>query len=115
MRNRFMKRTILLMIAFVVFGCANHREARRKSVQLYPGLAQREVVNLFGMPSKAEGNPDEGSPSGDYAEHREGSGSLSHFQHRTEDELVWEYENIDLKIAFRHAQAGWVVKTWSID
>jgi hypothetical protein len=37
------------------------------------------------------------------------------FQHRPEDELVWEYENIDLKIAFRHAQAGWVVKTWSID
>jgi hypothetical protein len=115
MLNRFMKRTILLMIAVVVCGCANHREARRKSVQLYPGLAQREVVNLFGMPSKAEGNPDEGSPSGDYAEHREGSGSISHFQHRTEDELVWEYENIDLKIAFRHAQAGWVVKTWSID
>ena len=23
-----------------------------------------------------------------------------YFQHRTEDELVWEYENIDLKIAF---------------
>jgi hypothetical protein len=110
-----MKRTILLMIAFVAFGCANHREARRKSVQLYPGLAQREVVNLFGMPSKAEGNPDEGNSSGDYAEHREGSRSISHFQHRTEDELVWEYENIDLKIAFRHAQAGWVVKTWSID
>jgi hypothetical protein len=105
-----MKRTILLMIAFVVFGCANHREARRKSVQLYPGLAQREVVNLFGMPSKAEGNL-----SGDYAERQEGAGSISHFQHRTEDELVWEYENIDLKIAFRHAQAGWVVKTWSID
>ena len=55
-----MKRTILLMIAVVVCGCANHREARRKSVQLYPGLPQREVVNLFGMPSKAEGNPDEG-------------------------------------------------------
>ena len=52
------------MIAFVVFGCANHREARRKSVQLYPGLAQREVVNLFGMPSKAEGNPDEGKRPG---------------------------------------------------
>ena len=43
------------MIAVVVFGCANHREARRKSVQLYPGLPQREVVTLFGMPSKAEG------------------------------------------------------------
>jgi hypothetical protein len=55
------------MIAVVVCGCANHREARRKSVQLYPGLAQREVVNLFGMPSKAEGNPDDGNPSGDYA------------------------------------------------
>ena len=56
-----MKRTILLMIAVVVFGCANHREARRKSVQLYPGLPQREVVGLFGMPNKAEGNPDEGT------------------------------------------------------
>ncbi len=54
------KRTILLMIAVVAFGCANHREARRKSVQLYPGLPQREVVNLFGMPSKVEGRPDEG-------------------------------------------------------
>ena len=95
MPNRFMKRTILMMIAVVVFGCANHREARRKSVQLYPGLPQREVVSLFGMPNKAEGNPDEGNPSGDY--------------------LVWEYDNIDLEITFRHTQAGWVVKTWSID
>ena len=86
-----MKRSILLMIAVVVCGCAN----RRKSVQLYPGLPQREVVSLYGMPSKAEGNPDEGNPSGDYNEHHETSGSKSNFQHRTEDELVWEYENID--------------------
>src|SRR5215472_4699344 len=105
-----MKRSILLMIAVVVCGCANHREARRKSVQLYPGLPQREVVSLYGMPSKAEGNP-----PGDYYDHQEGSGGKSDFQHRTEDELVWEYEKIDLKIAFRHTQAGWVVKTWSID
>jgi len=41
-------------------------------VQLYPGLAQREVVNLFGIPIMTEGNPDEGNPSGDYAEHRKG-------------------------------------------
>jgi hypothetical protein len=102
------------MIAVVVFGCANHREARRKSVQLYPGLPQREVVSLFGMPNKAEGNPDEGNPSGDY-EHHQGSGGKSDFQHRTEDELVWEYDDIDLKITFRHTQAGLVVKTWSID
>ena len=108
--NTLMKRTILLMIAVAVFGCANHREARRKSVQLYPGLPQRGVVNLFGMPSKAEGNP-----SGDYDEHHEGSGGKSDFHHQTEDELVWEYDDIDLKIAFRHTQAGWVVKTWSID
>ena len=106
-----MKPTILVMIAVVVFGCANHREARRKSVQLYPGLPQREVVSLFGMPNKAEGNPDEGSPSRDYDEHR----GRSDFQHRTEDELVWEYDKIDLKITFRQTQAGWVVKTWSID
>ena len=110
-----MKRTILLILAVVVAGCANHREARRKSVQLYPALPQREVVSLYGMPSKAEGNPDEGNPSGDYNEHHETSGSKSDFQHRTEDELVWEYENIDLKIAFRRTQVGWVVKTWSID
>ncbi len=89
------KRTILLMIAVVAFGCANHREARRKSVQLYPGLPQRGVVSLFGMPNKAEGNPDEGNLSADY--------------------LVWEYDNIDFKITFRHTQTGWVVKTWSID
>ena len=95
MPNLFMKRTVLLMVAFVVCGCANHREARRKSVQLYPGVPQREVVSLFGMPNKAEGNPDEGNPSGDY--------------------LVWEYDDIDLKITFTHTQAGWVVKTWSID
>jgi hypothetical protein len=114
--NTLMKRTILLMIAIVVSGCAtNHREARRKSVQLYPGLPQREVVSLFGMPNKAQGNPDEGNPSGDYDERRQGSGGKSDFQHRTEDELVWEYDKIDLKITFRHAQAGWVVKTWSID
>jgi hypothetical protein len=93
--NTVMKRTILFVIALVVFGCANHREARRKSVQLYPGLPQRGVVSLFGMPNKAEGNPDEGNPSGDY--------------------LVWEYDHIDLEITFRHTQAGWVVKTWSID
>ena len=92
-----MKRTIFLMIAIAVFGCANHREARRKSVQLYPGLPQRAVISLFGMPNKAEGNPDDED------------------QHRTEDELVWEYEKIDFKITFRHTQAGWVVKTWSID
>jgi hypothetical protein len=49
------------------------------------------------MPSKAQGNPDEGRPSGDYAEHRQGSGGNSSFQHRTEDELVWEYDNIDLE------------------
>ena len=110
-----MERIILLILAVVVAGCANHREARRKSVHLYPGLAQREVVALYGMPSKAEGNPDEGNPSGDYADHQESSGSKSDFQHRTEDELVWEYDKIDLKITFRHAQAGWVVKTWSID
>jgi len=61
-----MKPNILMMIALVVFGCANHKEARRKSVQLYPGLPQRQVVSLFGMPNKAEGNPDEGNPSGDY-------------------------------------------------
>jgi hypothetical protein len=113
--NTVMKRAILMMIAIVVFGCANHREARRKSVQLYPGLPQREVVSLFGTPNKAEGNPDEGNPSGDYDNHQEESGGKSDFQHRTEDELVWEYEKIDLKIAFRHTQAGWVVKTWSID
>jgi len=83
------------MSAFVVFGCANHREARRKSVRLYPGLPQREVVSLYGMPNKAEGNTDEGN--------------------RTEDQLVWEYEKIDLTITFRHTQIGWVVKTWSID
>ena len=110
-----MKRTILLMLAVVVAGCANHREARRKSVHLYPGLPQREVVSLYGMPSKAEGNPDNGNPSGDYREHHEASENRSDFQHRTEDELVWEYEKIDLTIAFRHTQAGWVVKTWSID
>jgi hypothetical protein len=113
--NMLMKRTILLMIAIVLSACANHREARRKSVQLYPGLPQREVVTLFGMPNKAEGNPDEGNPSGDYDEHRQASGGKSDFQHRTEDELVWEYDKIDLKIAFRHTLAGWVVKTWSID
>jgi hypothetical protein len=90
-----MKRTALLMIAIVAFGCANHREARRKSVQLYPGLSQREVVSLYGMPNKAEGNTAEGN--------------------RPEDELVWKYENIDLTITFRHMQTGWVVKTWSID
>jgi hypothetical protein len=110
-----MKRAILLMLAVVIAGCANHREARRKSVHLYPGLPQREVADLYGMPSKAEGSPDEGNPSGDYADHQEASGGKSDFQHRTEDELVWEYEKIDLKIAFRHTQAGWVVKTWSID
>ena len=92
-----MKRTILLLLALVVIGCANHREARRKSVQLYPGLPQREVISLFGMPSKAEGSSDEHDP------------------HQTEDDLVWEYEKIDLKIIFRHTQAGWVVKTWEID
>ena len=90
-----MKRTILLMIALATFGCANHREARRKSLQVYPGLPQREVVSLFGMPNKAEGNPDDENSSGDY--------------------LVWEYDDIDLNITFRHTQAGWVVKTWSID
>jgi hypothetical protein len=110
-----MKRIILLVLVVVAAGCANHREARRKSVHLYPGLPQREVLALYGMPSKAEGNPDEGSPSGDYHEHNEATGSKSDFQHRTEDELVWEYEKIDLKIAFRSTQAGWVVKTWSID
>jgi hypothetical protein len=110
-----MKPTILLIIALSIFGCANHREARRKSVRLYPGLPQRAVVSLYGMPSKAEGNPDEGNPSGDYDNHQEGSEGKSDFQHRTEDELVWEYEKIDLKITFRHTQAGWVVKTWSID
>lgn len=93
--NTLMKRTALLIIAFVVFGCANHREARRKSVQLYPGLPQRDVINLYGMPNKAEGNSDEGN--------------------RTADELVWEYEKIDLTITFRHTQSGWIVRTWSID
>jgi hypothetical protein len=83
------------MMAVILCGCANHREARRKSVQLYPGLPQREVVSLYGMPNKAEGNPDEGN--------------------RTEDELVWEYEKIDLTITFRHTQSEWVMKTWSID
>src|SRR5215510_5682020 len=77
--KRFMKRSILLMIAVVVCGCANHREARRKSVQLYPGLPQREVVSLYGMPNKAQGNPDEGNPSGDYDEHRQGSRGNSVF------------------------------------
>jgi hypothetical protein len=110
-----MKRIILAIVALAVFGCANHREARRKSVQLYPGLPQRAVASLYGMPSKAEGNPDEGNPSGDYDNHQEGSEGKSDFQHRTEDELVWEYDKIDLKITFRHTQAGWVVKTWSID
>ena len=110
-----MRQTILLMIAVVLAGCANHREARRKSVQLYPGLPQRQVVSLYGMPNKAEGNPDDGNPSGDYAQHQEVSGGQSNFQHRTQDELVWEYEKIDLKITFRQTQAGWVVKTWSID
>ena len=110
-----MKRTISLMMAVVLAGCANHREARRKSVQLYPGLPQRQVVSLYGMPNKAEGNPDDGNPSGDYAQHQEVSGGQSNFQHRTQDELVWEYEKIDLKITFRQTQAGWVVKTWSID
>jgi hypothetical protein len=103
--NTVMKRAILMMIAVVVFGCANHREARRKSVQLYPGLPQREVVSLFGMPNKAEGNPDEGNPSGDYDEHHQAYVGKSDFQHRTEDELVWEYDKIDLKITFRHMQA----------
>ena len=64
----------------------------RRAETLFP---QREVVSLFGMPNKAEGNPDEGNPAGDY--------------------LVWEYDDVDLKITFRHTQAGWVVKTWSID
>jgi hypothetical protein len=109
-----MKRTILLMMAVVVSGCASQKEARRKSVQLYPGLPQREVVSLYGMPNKAEGNPDEGNPSGDYDQHQEVSGGKSDFQHRTQDELVWEYEKIDLTITFRHTPAGWVVKTWSI-
>jgi hypothetical protein len=67
------------------------------------------------MPNKAEGNPDEGNLSGDYDEHHERFVGKSDFQHRTEDELVWEYDKIDLKITFRHMQAGWVVKTWSID
>ena len=110
-----MQRIILLMLVVVIAGCANHREARRKSVHLYPGLPQHEVVSLYGMPSKAEGNPNDGNPSGDYHDHQEASEGRSDFQHRTEDELVWEYENIDLKIAFRHTQTGWVVKTWSID
>jgi hypothetical protein len=92
-----MKRITFLMIALFAFGCANHREARRKSVQLYPGLPQREVISLFGMPSKAEGSSDEHDPR------------------QTENDLVWEYENIDLKITFRHTQGGWVVKTWEID
>jgi hypothetical protein len=113
--NTLTKRTILLMIALAVFGCANHREARRKSVQLYPGLPQHQVVSLYGMPNKAEGNRAEGNPSGDYDEHHEGSGGQSSFQHRTEDELVWDYDKIDLEITFRNTQAGWVVKTWSID
>ena len=74
-----MKRNILLMIAVVVAGCANHREARRKSVQLYPRVPQREVASLYGMPDKAEGNPDEGNPSGDYDERRHESGGNSDF------------------------------------
>jgi hypothetical protein len=110
-----MKPTILMMSTLIVFGCANHKEARRKSVQLYPGLPQHQVITLFGMPNKAEDNPDEGNPSGDYGEHHDGSGGKSDFQHRTEDELVWEYDRIDLRITFRQTQAGWVVKTWSID
>src|SRR5262245_50105089 len=40
--HKFMKRTILLMLAVALAGCANHREARRKSVRLYPGLPQHE-------------------------------------------------------------------------
>jgi hypothetical protein len=72
-------------------------------------------VSLYGTPNKAEGNPDEGNPSGDYDERRQGSGGKSDFQHRTEDELVWEYDKIDLKITFRTTQTGWVVKTWSVD
>jgi hypothetical protein len=59
--NTLTKHTILWMTALAVFGCANHREARRKSVQLYPGLPQREVVSLYGTPNRAEGNPDEGT------------------------------------------------------
>jgi hypothetical protein len=98
MLNRFIKRIILLMIAVVVTGCANHREtlreARSKSVHLYPGLPQRQVVKLYGMPNKAEGNSDED---------------------RKEDELVWEYDKIDLTITFIRGQAGWVVNDWKID
>jgi hypothetical protein len=110
-----MKPIIWSLIALAVFGCASQREARRKSVQLYPGLPQREVVNVFGMPTNAEGNPDEGSLSGDYHDHHEQSGGKPDFQHLNEDELVWEYDKIDLKIAFRQTPAGWVVKSWSID
>ena len=99
------------MLAVVVSGCAGQaaREARHKSAQLYPGLPQRAVVRLFGMPDKAEGKP-----SGTYA----GVSAFPrrfNFERRSEDQVVWQYDKIDLTITFIDTQAGWVVKTWSID
>ena len=99
------------MLAVVLSACAGQatKEARRKSAQLYPGMARSQVIRLFGMPDKAEGKP-----SGTYA----GVSAFPRrfkFERRSEDQVVWEYDKIDLTITFIQAQAGWVVKTWAID
>jgi hypothetical protein len=105
-----MKRIILLIIAVAVTGCASQatKEGRRKSAQLYPGMAQSKVVRIFEMPDKTEGKP-----SGTYF--KMSPFQRFNFERRNEDQVVWEYDKIDLTITFIQGQAGWVVKDWKID
>jgi outer membrane protein assembly factor BamE (lipoprotein component of BamABCDE complex) len=106
-----MNRILCMLAAGALFtGCATtstNNPAKARAGQLREGMTRGQVESLLGRPTKVD--HDDG--------HHHGHGYIPYYGWRrggySEEELEWEYDNINVKVTFRRDRNGnWVVKEW---